>query len=108
MRQASHNRFTCAGIIGKQETDLRLWQEEFINRFHLMRQRVNHRAVDGKERVELVGRVDAFSLRKENELFGVALEVELSVVGKYFEGFELRLFENFRANFARVDADIIQ
>ena len=72
--EARHDGFTCARVVGQQETERLPWQHRVVNRRDLVRERIDQGRVDGQQRVKKVSEPDAVGLRHEPELGAVAIE----------------------------------
>ena len=73
-QQAGHDRLAGAGVVGEQEADARQLEEVVVDRFELVRQRID--AGDGEREVGvvLVGQAEAHGLDAEAEACGIAVE----------------------------------
>ena len=72
--QAGHDRLAGAGIVGEQEAQRLARQHLLVDGRDLVRQRLDDRGVDGEQRIEEVGQVDALRLGDQAEQRAVAVE----------------------------------
>lgn len=69
-----HDRLAGAGVIGEQEAQWLTRQHRLIDGRDLVRQRLDLRGVDRKERIEQMRKADALCFRHEPEKLTVAVE----------------------------------
>ncbi len=72
--QARHDGLPGAGVVGEQEAQRLPGQHGLVDRGDLVRQRIDHRGVDGEHGVEEVREADALRLGDEAEEGAVAVE----------------------------------
>ena len=75
-RQAGHDGLAGAGVIGQQEADGVLGQNVLVNGDALVRQRVDAGDLAGEGGVELVAEGQSMGLRRRQNRFGVAGEIQ--------------------------------
>ena len=73
-QQARHDRLAGPGVVGQEEADAGQLQEIAVDRFELVRQRIDAGNGQGEERVVFVGQAEAMGLDAEAEQPGVAVE----------------------------------
>lgn len=61
-----------------------------------MGERIHNTAIDSKQWIKLVSRMDTFGFCTNNELIRIALEIKFSFRGEYFKPIELFLGYDFR------------
>src|SRR5690242_17361498 len=86
-QQTGHDRLTRAGIVGKQKADARQLEKVVVNRFELVRQRIDAGNRQTEVRIELVGNTERVRLKAD--------AYELAIAGiracrpRYLEALEL-------------------
>ena len=73
-QQPGHDRLAGAGVVGQQEADARQLHEVVVDRFELVRQRIDAGDGEREVRVVFVGQAEAMGLDAEAEQAGVAVE----------------------------------
>ena len=71
-----------------------------------MGQRIYDTAVNGEERVELIGGVDALRFGKQDEFFRVSLEIEFTFFGENLQLVQLGSLDDLGTGFLGVDSGI--
>ena len=84
--QAGHDRLAGAGIVGQEEPERLPRQHLAVDGSDLMRQRIDHRGVDGEQRIEQMGQVDPVRLGDQAEQLPVAVEAPRPPGFADFEG----------------------
>ena len=84
-QQAGHDRLARPRIIGEQETQRLPLEHLVVDGRDLVGQRIHQRSVDGEERIEQVGELDAVGLGHETEEGAVAVEAPRPTLGDHFE-----------------------
>ena len=77
--QARHDRLAGAGVVGQQEADARELEQVVVDRFELVRQRIDARDRETEVRIELVGDAERVGLKPKAEQAAVAVEGVLRV-----------------------------
>ena len=72
--QARHDGLAGAGIVGQQEADARELEQVVVDRFELMRQRIDARDREAEVGIELVGDAERVGLEAEPQQAAVAVE----------------------------------
>ena len=72
--QAGHDRLAGAGVVGEEEADARQLEEVVVDRFELVRQRIDAGDREREVRVVLVGEPEPVGLDAEAEQGRVAIE----------------------------------
>ncbi len=72
--QARHDRLARAGVVGQQEAHARELEQVVVDRFELVRQRIDARDREAEVGIELVGDAERVGLEAEPEQASVAVE----------------------------------
>ena len=72
--QARHDRLAGAGVVGQQEPHARELEQVVVDRFELMRQRIDARDREPEVGIELVGDAERVGLEAEPQQASVAVE----------------------------------
>ena len=75
-----------AGVVGQQVAERLAGQHFAIYGGYLVRQRIDHRSVDGQQRIEEVGQPDSLGLGYEPEKPAVAVKTPRAALGYDFDG----------------------
>ena len=72
--KAGHDGLAGTRVIGEQEAQRLARQHRLVDRRDLMRQRIDHRRMDGQDRIEQVGQADTLRLGDQPEESAFAVE----------------------------------
>ena len=74
------------GIVGQQVAERLAGQHFAVDGRNLVRQRLDHRSVDGQQRIEEVGQPDSLGLGNQPEKRTIAVETPRAALGDDFDG----------------------
>ena len=83
--KTGHDRLSSPRIIGKEEAQRLAAQHLFVDGRYLVRKGVHERGMDGEERVEQIGEVDAVGLGDQPEKGPVRVETPRPALGNDFQ-----------------------